>query len=62
MLEQPSSRRLRPVRLSSIPLEQRRRAAAPLFREAAENGNLLLAVELQKAVEKPSEQVYWIAA
>lgn len=53
-------RRLRPVRLSDVPLEQRRRAAARLIEGARLDGNLLAAVELNEACERPSGRVYWV--
>lgn len=61
-LTEPSLRRLRPVRLTDVPLERRRQAARTLIEHARQDGNLLLALELAQAVEQPSATVYWVAA
>jgi hypothetical protein len=61
-LTEPTRRRLRPVRLTDVPLERRRQAARTLIEHARQDGNLMLAVELTQAVEEPSATVYWVAA
>lgn len=57
---QPMAGRSAAVRLTEVPLKIRKRAARPLIDRALNNGDLLGAVELQRAVEHPSERVYWL--
>lgn len=54
--------RLAPVRLTEIPLNVRRRYGARLLDRAREDGNLLLAVELAAAIERPTRTVYHVPA
>lgn len=52
----------RAVRLTDIPISIRRRYGFHLIEKAKEDGDILAAVELTAAVERPSERVYWIPA
>lgn len=48
------------VRLSDVPLQTRRRFGARLYEAAVEDRNFLLAVEIESAVERPSDRLYWL--
>lgn len=52
----------RAIRLTDIDIKIRRRYGWILIEKAKEDGNLLAAVELTAAVERPSEKVYWLSA
>lgn len=55
-------RGLTPFRLSDVPITVRRRAAEPLLRIAADSADAFTAIMLTRAVDEPSERVYWIPA
>jgi len=48
------------VRLSDVPLKIRRRFGARLYENALTERDFMLAVEIETAIERPSEQVYWL--
>lgn len=52
--------RLRPVRLTDVPLKIRRAYGRSLYDRAADDGNIALALALDNAVEHPSDRVYWV--
>lgn len=47
-------------RLTDIPISVRRAAGASLAREASEDALLAERVFLERAIEYPSDRVYWI--
>lgn len=49
-----------PIRLADVPLHIRRRVGWRLIDDAADNGDLALALALKNAVERPSPRVYWL--
>lgn len=49
-----------PVRLSEVPLHIRRRFGWRLVDEAGDNGDVLLAMAITRAIEHPSDRVYWL--
>lgn len=51
-----------PVRLTQIPLTVRRRYGRLLYEHAVEDKNLDLAMRINRAVERPSDKVYWLPA
>lgn len=53
-------RGLTAVRLSEIPIAVRRDAGASLLRVASQDARLAETVELTRAIEYPSETVYWV--
>jgi hypothetical protein len=48
------------VRLEDIPVVVRRRFGRSLIEKATLDGDILGAVELTGAVERPSDKVYWL--
>lgn len=48
------------VRLTDVPLPVRRRIGRRLYEHAVEDRDFLLAVEIESAVERPSDKVYWL--
>lgn len=50
------------VRLTDIDIAVRRRRGRALYEAAVADRNLLLAVELKAAIERPSDRVYWVPA
>jgi hypothetical protein len=48
------------VRLGDIPIEIRRRYGRHLYERAASDGDLELAMRINRAVERPSDRVYWL--
>lgn len=48
------------VRLTDIPLNIRRRYGSYLYDQAAKDGDFDLALSLYRAVENPSDRVYWL--
>lgn len=56
-LTEPSARRLRPVRLTDIPLEQRMKAAHSLLRGITDGTE---AQELLAVALEPSDKVYFV--
>lgn len=48
------------VRLTDVPLKIRRRYGARLYESAVEDRDFLLAVELESAIERPSDRLYWL--
>lgn len=48
------------VTLSDVPITVRRAAAAPLLRVAQESGDAWTMIQLTRAVESPSDRVWWI--
>lgn len=54
--------RSQPIRLADIPLKIRRRFGAPLIKAADMDADILLALDLTRAVEHPSDKVYWVPA
>lgn len=51
---------MHPTRLSQVPLHIRRRFGVRLLEQAAEDGDLLGATLLKRAIERPSDRVYWV--
>lgn len=49
------------VRLTDVPLEIRRRRGRVLYEAAVADRNLALALELNRAIERPSDRVYWVS-
>lgn len=49
------------VRLQDVPLKIRRRVGARLYEAAVADRDFLLAVELESAIERPSDAVYWLS-
>ena len=59
----PASRkpgRMVAVRLSDVPLKVRRRVGTRLYEHAVADRDLVLAVQLEQAVENPSDRVHWL--
>lgn len=59
----PASRkpgRMVAVRLTDVPLKIRRRHGAQLHEHAVADRDLVLAVQLEQAVENPSDRVHWL--
>jgi hypothetical protein len=54
--------RLAPVRLTDVPLPIRRRVGNRLIEQARLDGDLLTAVHLRDAIERPSARVNWVPA
>lgn len=52
--------RLTAIRLTDVPLAKRELHGRALIRQAAEDGNLTLAVDLERAIYAPSENLYWL--
>lgn len=52
--------RLVPIRLTQVPLIIRRRYGRYLVDQARENLDLAGAVELTRAIERPSDRIYWV--
>lgn len=48
------------IRLTTIPLNVRRRYGRALYEAAVLDRDLMLAAQLQAAVESPSDRVYWL--
>ena len=56
------SGRLVAVRLTDVPLKVRRRYGAQLHEHAVADRDLALAMQLETAVENPSDRVHWLPA
>lgn len=56
----PRTQGHRPVRLTEVPLKIRRRFGLTLIDKAALDGDLTLAAQLHRAIESPSDRVYWL--
>lgn len=59
----PASRkpgRMVAVRLTDVPLKIRRRHGAHLHDQAVADLDLVLAVQVMKAVENPSDRLHWL--
>lgn len=54
--------RVKAVRLTDIPIKVRRRRGRKLYEAAVNDRDLMLAVELESAIERPSDRVYWLPA
>lgn len=52
--------RVRPVRLTEIPVHIRRQFGKKLMDALSEDYNLLAGIQMDAAIERPSEKVYWI--
>lgn len=52
----------RAVRLTDIDIKVRRRFGWMLIEKAKDDGDILSAVELTAAVERPSDKLYWLPA
>jgi len=50
------------VQLRDVPIAIRRRFGRRLLEGAISEGNVLAAVELNAAIEEPSERFYWLPA
>jgi hypothetical protein len=49
-----------PVRLTDVPLAVRRRFGSRLYENAVADRDFLLAVEIESAIERPSDKPYWL--
>lgn len=49
------------VRLTDVPIEIRRRRGRGLYEAAVADRNLELALEINRAIERPSDRVYWLS-
>lgn len=56
----PQSGRTIGIRLSDIPLAVRRRFGAPLYEAAVKDGDIVSAMEFDRAIERPSESIYFV--
>lgn len=50
------------IRLSQVPLAVRRRFGRRLLEDAIDSGDILAAVQMNTAIEEPSERIYWLPA
>ena len=48
------------IRLSDIPIQIRRRRGKALYEAAVADRDLVLAVAINAAIERPSDRVYWV--
>lgn len=53
-------RQLVAIRLTDIDITVRRRYGRLLLEHAAQDGNLTHAVDLRRAIETPSDRIYWL--
>lgn len=51
---------LAPVSLSRVPVAIRRRYGRRLVEEAGDNLDLIMAAQLTRAIENPSDKIYWL--
>lgn len=48
------------IRLADVPISLRRRHGAPLLARASEDGDILRAIDLKRAIESPSDRRYLV--
>lgn len=53
-------RRTLGVRLTDIDIKIRRRRGRALYERAVLDRDLMLAMEIEKAIERPSDKTYWL--
>lgn len=61
-LPELTGRRTVGVRLTDIDIKIRRRRGRALYEAAVADRDIRLAMEIDSAIERPSEKVYWLPA